>query len=437
MSFPSRIIIALGSVLLVGLLLFLLLLSRSGTPEQGVSRALPAAPITATSAAVPASAPYPLGGPYPFATSIPTSTPTPIPTVAPQPTRVPTSVAPLPAGPAVVFSTLEREGTFIWAASVVEPDKRTILLTIDRADARSIKASLSPDGQWIVYTLLPPSAGTTNPFVAELWVANLHDGRQHRLAQRVDIGRYIHYPVWSPDSTWVVVERQSALDFPYAQTIVAVNVETGEERTLASSQIPVPKEESANWISGLDWSPDGQFFYYQRGTGAPAELWRSPIDQSTAPTRITQISERGIPRCYYFAPDGSALLCLLVEPTRETIIVVPTKPDAAVQELSPGSDFDPIWMPDGQAVVVGSAWGLRLYPTNGQAAQELTLPTARMVAVRSWSPDGNWLAALRDPANEAGLLLISRDGTQERLVIADAGIDLVGWLRNAADIERK
>ena len=93
------------------------------------------------------------------------------------------------------------------------------------------------------------------------------DGSQDQLlATQVDIGRFVNYPLWSPDDQWIAFSRQTASEPPFVQTINALSLATGQELTLVSA-------DDSTWLWPLDWSPDGRYFSYFRGTHRAA-LWR-------------------------------------------------------------------------------------------------------------------------------------------------------------------
>ncbi|MBL7183112.1 MAG: PD40 domain-containing protein [Anaerolineae bacterium] len=370
--------------------------------------------------------------PTPAPTPVPTDTPTVTPAVPGTPTAVPTPAGPLPPGPKVVYKEYLQGAITLWAASAVNPELRRILTMIDDPSQFGVQVNLSYDETKIAYTALPPRRGY-NHFAAELYLASL-DGSQHRmLASQVDIGGFVNYPIWSPDDRSIAFRRQTAEDPPYTQMIAMVNVETGEERTLVSA-------DDTTWLWPLDWSPDGRYLYYIRGT-VHSELWRVDITQGNTTEYVQLIWEGAAPRCYFLSPDGQWLLCTVLEarnPPRYAVILVPTGPGQVEIIITGASDelYNPIWHPSGQEVTVNlppqANEQAELRTINVQTRHERAIAFAeeRIFVPRAWSPDGQWVAVQKFPGTNRDLLLIRHNGAQVHRISTPGGLEFIGWLSN-------
>ena len=73
-----------------------------------------------------------------------------------------------------------------------------MLFTISDPQRFGIRAGISYDETRIAYTVLP-SDRSLDPFAADLRLANMDGSQDQLLATQVDIGRFVNYPLWSPD----------------------------------------------------------------------------------------------------------------------------------------------------------------------------------------------------------------------------------------------
>ena len=335
---------------------------------------------------------------------------------------------------------MARDGTVtFWAASAVNPELRKILTTAEPARF-GVHATLSNDGSQIAYTFTP----SNNRFGAELWVVGLDGTERRSLASGVDVGRYVNYPIWSPDDRYLAIIRQVSetppqlSPFPYTQTISSIDVYTGEEIPLVEANVPSHEEEHALWISPLDWSPDGRYLYYRLGTAGHVELWRVEVS-SRSREYVRTMSEQGAPRCYFFSPDGQWLLCTVLEtrdPPQYAVTLVPTGPGQVETIVSGASDelYNPIWHPSGQEVTVNlppqanEQAELRTINVQTRRTRAIAFAEKELFVPRAWSPDGQWVAVQKFPGMNRGLLLVSHDGTQVHRISAPRELEFVGWL---------
>lgn len=367
----------------------------------------------------------------PSQTPAPAATPSPAPTATPA--AVPPSSLPSPAEVQAVYAETLNGSITLYAASPADPEQRRILTTVESARF-GIHAALSHDGSQLAYTF----ANTSNQFARELWVVRIDGSDRRQLASGIDAGRYIHYPIWSPDDRYLVFSRQSAREAPYTQTIASVDVQTGAETTLVEQAIPSFEDESRLYTALLDLSPDGRYLYYQMGTMKQVEIWRVEL-ATHARERLRVIEEGDGPRCYFISPDGQWLMCTLLvsrQPVQHAAILAPTGPGQIETLISgdPNGSYNPIWGPGAQEVTVA-------VPAQANAPSELraihvqthesrTITTAQddLFIPAGWSPDGQWLAATPFSQMGRSLLLISQDGAHMKRIQSSGGLRFVGWL---------
>ncbi len=377
--------------------------------------------------------------PYPM-----TGTPTPVmtpsveltlratmtPHIAYTPTLVPTVHTTLPPGPKIIYKQYDNGTMTILAASASHPEFRQVLVTMLDPQQFGIQLGISHDETRIAYTVLPPDR-SLDPFAADLRLANMDGSQDQLLATHVDIGRFVNYPIWSPDDQWIAFSRQTASEPPFIQTINALSLATGQELTLVSA-------DESTWLWPLDWSPDGRYFYYIRGT-TRAELWRADIDHGSN-EYLRLVWDGAAPRCYYLSHDGQWLLCTVLElrsPVRYAIVIVPTTSSGEVETLISGATdelYNPIWYSDGHEITfnlpVQGAEQAKLQSINLQTRSIRTIMIAESTyfVPRSWSSDGQWLAVQQFPEDNHDLLVIDYDGIRVNRVPRSEGIEIIKWI---------
>ena len=424
----SNTIVGLLALLMVGVLALVLMLSSGERPQ--------ASQPASTPARVPTQA-QPITVPEQPSTSPPTPQSTAVPPVPEASAVAPSSLESLPPGLKIVYSEFQPDKITVWAASVSDPTKRHALFSVERHWGAGIRASLSHDQKQIAYTAHSAEGGDGR-YAAELWVTDVDNPQQRKLASQVDSGRYMNYPLWSPDNRWIVFDRKTALEPPYEQTIAFVDIQTGQETILVKASIADLEEEIINSIYPLDWSPDGRYFYYKKGYSGHVELWRVDVTQGNSTEYVGVITEDGLPRCYFFSPGGQRLLCTILrrDSAQNTVVLVPVG-FGQVETLITGiSEYaaDPFWDSSGQGVTLSlpskanQRAEIRMIGLDKRLAQTFALPIQGDVAPRSWSPDGQWLAMYRGAEADGDLLLVSRDAMQVHNLSPAGGLEVIGWI---------
>lgn len=410
--------VSLGIVILLGIPLLAYLLSAcSGLPVQ---------PVFDSPLDKPTQPPSPLQTPKPSAT--PTST------LTSTPTPVPTASTPLPTGPKVVYAETLGQTTTFWAALASDPNQRRILTTAQSAQF-GVHATLSHDESRIAYVF---SNDPTNSFVAELWVVGVDGTNRQQLAIRVDAGRYVNYPIWSPNDRSLAFARQSASTFPYTQTLAIVDAQKGTETVLVEQAISRIEDEGPQWITLLEWSADNAYVYYQVGTVDHTELWR--VNVSTKVKELVRtLWESGTPRCYFRSPDGQWLLCTLLvsqSPRQYGVVLVPTGIGQTDTIISGASDelYNPIWHPTGTEVTVNVASQisgpaeLQSIDIQTRSARTITSTPDGLFIPSGWSPDSEWVAVQKYPGTTTALYLVREDGSQTNQIWTSGGLRFIGWI---------
>jgi len=333
----------------------------------------------------------------------------------------PTPAVPSPAGsaPRVAYFEFGTASDTLWLAEAANPSRRDKLLSVPHAPEFGVFASLSPAGDAVAYTALPPdTAFPRRESPADLWMVALRKGAEpRRLAAGVDL---LVKPVWSPDGSLLVVRRSLADGYQLS----AVRISDGSERALAVS---------ANALFPVAFAPGGQSLLYA-ALGSDGSILLSVDANGGAQTDVAQLGA-GLTRDWSLSPDGRQLAYLALSFTgaeassRAYVLDLATGSVQAVGDPS-AEAFGPVWSPDG-GLVIGSLRrdGGALVTAEGDALQravrgfEVPLAAGRSssgLVVRSFT--GSSVLA----PGAASLTFVGPDGA--RKTIASGEVTFVGWI---------
>ena len=299
-------------------------------------------------------------------------------------------------------------------AQVSAAGGETTLLPTTLKDVMAI-SSVSPDRSEL---LVANVATVGSDSVLELWAQPLPGGPAHRVGN-------IHAIVatWTPDGSHIA--------YPDGDTIMMANKDGSEPHELARASGTVfairfspdgrrirfditDHKTDSNWLWEMDangknihrvfpdlasfhccgnWSPDGNYYYFQAGRGGSEAIWAVPERRSffgrraKGPTRLTSG-----PLHYRFAvpsSDGKRVFILGEDPRVELL-----RYDLKTQRFDPyqgGISAGPAdFSADGKWMAYTSypemtLWRSRL---DGSEKTQLTFPPVRAYGPR-WSPDGS------------------------------------------------
>lgn len=333
------------------------------------------------------------------------------------------------AGPLVVFSEFGPTADTLWAANPDDPSDRVQLGRVDHAQDYGILPTLSPDGAYIAYTVLPAAPSSAGP--AELWLLETADGATRRLAGGVDLRIA---PVWSPTSDAVVVRRSMRQADGSSQL---------QRIDLAGRAVPITTASSN--LYPIDISPDGTWLYYAALSPSGTDLARAPALGGGEAEVVAHLSD-GFARDWHLSPDGTQLAYLGQVPVGGGFTFVAQVLDISMGQVRTplGRDgvaqFNPVWERGG-GLTIGRLAGAPLRLTaNGTIRTQATLPppssrdggTGFDVPL-AWSPDGAHLAvrsfersSLANPG-PSHVVVAGTDGRRRELSpVSD--IVVAGWL---------
>ena len=349
-------------------------------------------------------------------------------------------------------------------------------------------AQLSPNGQWVVYTV---SSVEEDKNVSTLWIAR-HGLDSYPLATPTPTPRrstpYVDWPElrsaarlllpsgwnastprWSPDSNSVAFlsmhDEQDGLWI--------VKLDKPEPRLLA----PITATNFFITYAGetLSWSPDSRrIAYISAKAEAPATTDPRVIDRiqyksrtSFSDNRRTHVwvvdVDRPSPQqltsgLFYdhavaFSPRGDEILFLSNrEPDPDAnnnsdIFAVDLGGQTRQLTQTRGSEFDPVWSPDGRAIAytattrdittidsVAEDTHLWVIPAGGGAGKELATEQDRRVRDPRWAPDGRSIVYL---AGDRGYTTLFKTGIEDGKVSRFSLFVLDGQLAGAFDPQQQ
>jgi hypothetical protein len=326
------------------------------------------------------------------------------------------------AGPLVVFSEFGENADTIWVADPDAPAQRKALAQVPHATGFGILPSLSPDGTRLAYTV-----AATPDFKADLWVLDISGGEAERLASGLDLRAA---PVWAPDSGSVVVRRSEGAEGELGRsTLLRVDLDANAT-VLAALDTP---------LYGIDFSPDGAWFYFATLGPAGSDLARAPAAGGPVET-IAHLSD-GFARDWTLSPDGRRIAYLAQAGNGFAAFVLDIERGAIETPLGEanGAQFNPVWQRSG-ALTIGrlessSAGGAVTLDLSGRL-RELPARGRGFDVPLVWSPDGRYLAlrafegsSTADPG-PSWVYVLGSDGARHRLSDR-SDVEIAGWLEVA------
>jgi Tol biopolymer transport system component len=241
-------------------------------------------------------------------------------------------------------------GTLLYASGT--PGGTEAISWLDRSGKRLSMAGeqgdffdldLSPDEKKMAVAELNTSAAT-------IWVYDLASKVKSRITFT---GGSHQTPTFSPDG------KQVAFTSDQNSAISVKTLGTSEpEQTLLTGP-------AASLQGVTDWSRDGRYIMYEKGTDLNLELWVLPMFGDRKPFAYTNSTAKVQERGGSFSPDGRWVAYMSDEGGRPEIFVAPFPWTGTKWQISNGGGADPRWRPDGKELFYFDFNGIAAVEVNG------------------------------------------------------------------------
>jgi len=334
-------------------------------------------------------------------------------------------------GQQLVVSEFGDDADTVVVVNPYDVTSRRTIATIEHAPGYGVFPSLAPDGKALAYTALPTDAPRPSP--GSPAIAGVVDTDDHVTVLANDVDLLIA-PVWSPDSSSVVVRKNTPAPDSAGSFELILLRRDGERSTITTW--------STAAVFPIAFAPDGSKLYFAALNNAGTDLYSVAPDGS-GETRIAHLSDE-IARDWQLSPDGETLAYSVSE-TGEAPQVV-----AKTLELATGAASDAIASGDGTKMELNPQWSgdgrltiASVKPEGGSSAVSVDATGATEAVASSgdgidlplgWSPRGDRLAvrsvegAVPNEAGPSHVELVDRDGGRQR-ISENADVLIAGWLR--------
>src|SRR5579872_543279 len=228
-------------------------------------------------------------------------------------------------------------------------------------------ANISPQGDRIALQI--GARGNSN-----IWVLDPASGIRTRLTFGPESNAV---PVWSPDAKWIVYfSRRNGKVGLYRKL---ADGSGAEEELTSDDQLIVP----------TDWSRDGKYILYQRGTAGAQEVWALPLEGDRKPFPVVPTTPKTSRVGATLSPDGRWLTYMSNESGLTQIYVVAFKGGPGKWQVSAKGGYWPSWSHDGKELYyyVDSTNSIYAVPVK-EAAGALQFGAPQTLA--NWSAPDPW-----------------------------------------------
>jgi Tol biopolymer transport system component/DNA-binding winged helix-turn-helix (wHTH) protein len=255
--------------------------------------------------------------------------------------------------------------------------------------------AISPDGDKVAYTWNGGSGRSEHLYV------QLIDGSEPLQLTRED--RRDYSPAWSPDGNRIAFLREIRdPGEPGMSEIRIISALGGTETRLGTAAVRV--EIGHDFVSGLDWSPDGKYLVFsdKESSGEPEGIFLLSIETgekkrlSARPSGEAPFRDRKAA----FSPDGQTVAFVrgALKAKFQILLQKLEEGEARVLTTDEGQIYDLDWIPDGSAIVYARGFweerGLTRVSVKDGRPSELTSGSGAVSV--SLSGDGRQLVFTQD-----------------------------------------
>lgn len=340
----------------------------------------------------------------------------------------------------MAYTEIQGDKTTLWLAEAQDLTKRKAIATVQHAEGFGIRARLSPDGQWLAYTALPPTGGVPSAD-ASLWVMKTDGSGQRLLLDKVDLRGT---PLWSPDGGKIVAKRASGPGGIGGTEVLMVELASGKKGSLLT-------DVASAGLSLIGWGQDGVTLFYARYRPEGVDVMA--VNVATGAERPLARPAEGPARDFQLSPDGAWILHTTIrkEAGQTHYQLLSLGIDGSGPEvLAQGTVayYGAVWRPDSRGITYSSGPTVlsdrKDADNRGIMTRNLGLNDAALVVPPpekgfdvplAWSPDGRYLAVrFFDGSSDhlvERLALVSPADGDRRVLETKGFVEFIGWLYGA------
>ena len=330
---------------------------------------------------------------------------------------------------------------------------------------RSAEPRISPDGQWIVYTVATPDMDA-NRNASNIWMVSTSGGASQQLTQ----SGHDSSPVWSPEGKTIAFLSSRSGD----SQVYLLSLEGGEAQKLTklstgadvvkwspdgktiaftSSVFPDCKDDDCNSKRDVEKERNkvkahvAERLLYRHWThwneGKRTHLFVIPADGSGAPRDLTAGAdydvppdERGGPGDINFSPDSKELCFTAVTDKMEAIstngdLFTVSVAGGEIKRITtqPGFDGEPVYSLDGKYIAYhaqltpeyeADRWRVMLYDRQTGKSENLSEHFDRSADELAWSADSKTIYFTAENETQKPLYtMLPRVGAEPKKILAD------------------
>ncbi len=369
--------------------------------------------------------------PPPVAMRMPTALPTP---TYPLPTAFPTvfpSLKELPEeGLKALFYENRPESINVWMAMVPDVHQRKLVFSLPRKTADSIGLSLSHNHTKIAYTKTRDQHPDAGEYGAELWIFDVESQEHKQIASGVRLGRYIHYPLWSPDDQFVAFELAEVINTTNNRiSVMLYDLDSQKARVVSSFEYSNKDGSSISNMNIIDWLKDR--LMYAKYTGDHMEIWQvSPYSMSNnAEVVYSDNGKKSMDAfryCIEVNQQSKNAQCYSIEKNGNKSAYLIDMDSGKLSRIVSDMHGAMLIQDDIATVVVDN--NISSYKDGSQILVfDAQLETS--FVPHQWSPDGEWLAGSSIYNEETYVSFVSRKGDIVVDIAHADGFNFVSWVR--------
>lgn len=332
--------------------------------------------------------------------------------------------------PKLVYVESSNNRSTIWVTNPDDPtSSKEKIISITHLDGYPIKATLSPNNNFIAYTRVTKGA---NPSLdGTLWIFGIDGQTPTMLDKNID---YYHPPRWSLDGdsfVYIKIIPEARSKNGYSSELYIANTSGKKDRLFTDSESLA--------ITPIGWSSDGSSIFIDRIESDGDSIYE--IDSNSGAVQFIAHLSSSAAWNLSLSPDGENILGSILNDSKTlsySIISVSTH-TGKVEKLITGASFHytPIWdsttittnIPNSGKNGVSKIAQISSQQNPIVTAMQLQWPNLYNGVPLAWSPDHQWLA-VELYSNSSMQIAVMQDGNTTINAFGQPDwTQFIGWLK--------